>query len=273
MSRAFSIVTPLCLRHLGVLLGELLAQVAGAWVDHRRGRQVDAEFGCARPHLGLVAENGQVRRWRGAAAGPPPAGSGRRHPRAARSVCGRRAPAPSAGRRTSAASSRVGIGIASRASSVRRCRRGVPSATARCRSCSRRCAVTRPRVVATALAVSKVSSSVAMIGSRKPTPVTSRAISRCSGSPPLRMMVASDGKPSAAWALATASTTSERSPGVITAAPSCSRSRTCSAVIPATITRHHLPAEQRLVAVTRVPSTARQQARPRSVRPAAVPRA
>ena len=30
----------------------------------------------------------------------------------------------------------------------------------------------------------------------------------------------SDGKPSAAWALATASTTSERSPGVITAMPS-----------------------------------------------------
>ena len=31
------------------------------------------------------------------------------------------------------------------------------------------------------------------------------------------MMHDSDGKPSAAWALATASTTSERSPGVITA--------------------------------------------------------
>ena len=39
-------------------------------------------------------------------------------------------------------------------------------------------------------------------------------------SPPLRMMQDSDGKPSAAWALTTASTTSERSPGVMTATPS-----------------------------------------------------
>ena len=46
----------------------------------------------------------------------------------------------------------------------------------------------------------------------------------------------SDGKPSAAWALTTASTTSERSPGVTTATPSVSRSSTCSAVMPATRT-------------------------------------
>ena len=46
----------------------------------------------------------------------------------------------------------------------------------------------------------------------------------------------SDGNPSAAWALATASTTSERSPGVMTAIPSPSRSSTWSAVIPATTT-------------------------------------
>ncbi|COZ30766.1 Uncharacterised protein [Mycobacterium tuberculosis] len=45
-----------------------------------------------------------------------------------------------------------------------------------------------------------------------------------------------DGNPSAAWALATANTTSERSPGVITAMPSVSRSNTWSAVIPAAST-------------------------------------
>ena len=50
------------------------------------------------------------------------------------------------------------------------------------------------------------------------------------------MMHDSDGKPSAAWALTTASTTSERSPGVMTATPSVSRSSTCSAVMPATST-------------------------------------
>ena len=75
-----------------------------------------------------------------------------------------------------------------------------------------------------------------MIGSRSPSPDTSDAIDGCSSSPPLRMTQDSDGKPSAAWALTTASTTSERSPGVMTATPSFSRSSTCSAVMPATST-------------------------------------
>ena len=97
-------------------------------------------------------------------------------------------------------------------------------------------AVTRPRADATRLAVSNVPKSVAMIGSRRPSPDTSEAIDGCSSSPPLRMTQDSDGKPSAAWALTTASTTSERSPGVMTATPSFSRSSTCSAVMPATST-------------------------------------
>ena len=97
-------------------------------------------------------------------------------------------------------------------------------------------AVTRPRADATALAVSKVPSVVAMIGSRSRRPATSAAIDGCNSNPPLRMMHDSDGNPSAAWALATASTTSERSPGVTTATPSRSRSSTWSAVMPATTT-------------------------------------
>ena len=62
-----------------------------------------------------------------------------------------------------------------------------------------------------------------------------------------------DGKPSAAWALATASTTSERSPGVMTAIPSRSRSSTWSAVIPATSTLGHLAFAQLGVAADRCP--------------------
>ena len=50
----------LVLAQLGVLLGELVAQLAGPRVEHRRGRQVDAEFGCAGADLRLVAEDGQV---------------------------------------------------------------------------------------------------------------------------------------------------------------------------------------------------------------------
>ena len=77
--------------------------------------------------------------------------------------------------------------------------------------------VTRPRADPTAPAVSKVPSVVAMIGSRSRSPATSAPIDRCNSNPPLRMMHDNDGNPSAAWALATASTTSERSPGVTTA--------------------------------------------------------
>ena len=85
-------------------------------------------------------------------------------------------------------------------------------------------AVTRPRADATRLAVSKVPNRVVMIGTRSPRPDTSDPIEGCSSRPPLRMTQDNDGKPSAAWALSTASTTSERSPGVTTATPSVSRS-------------------------------------------------
>ena len=50
----------LVLAQFRVLLGELVAQLAGARVEHRRCRQVDAEFGCAGTDLRLVAEDGQV---------------------------------------------------------------------------------------------------------------------------------------------------------------------------------------------------------------------
>ena len=118
-------------------------------------------------------------------------------------------------------------------------------------------AVTRPRVAATLLAVSNVPKVVAMMGSRWPSPATSVAIDGCSSSPPLRMMHDSDGKPSAAWALTTASTTSERSPGVMTATPSVSRSSTCSAVMPATSTSITSRLSSSGSPLTTVPSTAR----------------
>ena len=50
----------LVLAQLGVLFGELVAQLAGLRVEHRGRRQVDAEFGCARPDLGFLAEDRQV---------------------------------------------------------------------------------------------------------------------------------------------------------------------------------------------------------------------
>ena len=51
----------LLLAQLGVLLGELVAQFTRARVEHSRGTQIDAEFGCAGTHLGFITENGQVR--------------------------------------------------------------------------------------------------------------------------------------------------------------------------------------------------------------------
>ncbi|SKV87032.1 Uncharacterised protein [Mycobacteroides abscessus subsp. massiliense] len=95
--------------------------------------------------------------------------------------------------------------------------------------------VTRPRACAAALAVSNVPESVSMIGNRSPIPSTRSAIRGCSFSPPLRMIADSDGNPSATCALATASSTSDRSAGKMTACPSCRRSKQCSAVMPATM--------------------------------------
>ena len=50
----------LVLAQLGVLLGELVAQLAGLRVEHRRRRQVDPQFGCARTDLGFLTEDRQV---------------------------------------------------------------------------------------------------------------------------------------------------------------------------------------------------------------------
>ena len=95
-----------------------------------------------------------------------------------------------------------------------------------------------------------------MMGSRSRSPATSAAIDGCSANPPLRTMQDSDGNPSAAWALAAASTTSERSPGVITAMPSRSRSSTWSAVIPATNTPITSRSTSSASPLTSVPCTA-----------------
>jgi hypothetical protein len=48
------------LAHLGVLLGELVTQLAGAGIEHHRRRQIDAQFRGARPNLRLFAEDRQV---------------------------------------------------------------------------------------------------------------------------------------------------------------------------------------------------------------------
>ena len=66
---ACSTVTPFFLR-ISAYRSANFAQVAGARVEHGRGGEVDAEFGCAGTHLALVAENGQL----GDAAAQQPAG-------------------------------------------------------------------------------------------------------------------------------------------------------------------------------------------------------
>ena len=50
----------LVLAQLGVLFGELVAQLAGPRVEHRRRRQVDAQFGRAARTCSFVAEDRQV---------------------------------------------------------------------------------------------------------------------------------------------------------------------------------------------------------------------
>jgi hypothetical protein len=44
-----------------VLVGELIAQLAGPRVDHRRLVEIDTEFGCAQADPELVAKDGQIR--------------------------------------------------------------------------------------------------------------------------------------------------------------------------------------------------------------------
>ena len=51
---------PLLGAQLRVLLGELVAQLAGAGIKHRGRVQVDAEFSSASTDLAFIAEDGQV---------------------------------------------------------------------------------------------------------------------------------------------------------------------------------------------------------------------
>ncbi len=95
-----------------------------------------------------------------------------------------------------------------------------------------------------------------MIGIVTPRPSMSRATWPARGSPPFSTIAEICGKVGEVCAISTPSTTSGRSPGVITAAPSNSRSRTFGIVIAAT-TR---PVTSRLSRdsspLARVPSTA-----------------
>ena len=56
---------------LRVLLGEVVAQLAGTRIEHRGVVQVDTEFGCPSADLALVAEDGQVGDIHAAAVGRP----------------------------------------------------------------------------------------------------------------------------------------------------------------------------------------------------------
>ena len=60
ISRACSTVTPLCLRSWAYCSANWSHSSLVRRVEHRRGGQVDAQFGRAGTDLGLVAENGQV---------------------------------------------------------------------------------------------------------------------------------------------------------------------------------------------------------------------
>ena len=92
----------------------------------------------------------------------------------------------------------------------------------------------RPRTEVSACVVSLVSRSVATIGMVAPRPSISRVTCSGSSNPPLSTMPAICGKFADTCAVSTPSTTSGRSPGVTTTAPSKSRSSTCGSVIAAT---------------------------------------
>ncbi len=94
----------------------------------------------------------------------------------------------------------------------------------------------RPRTDVSARVVSLVSSRVATIGIVVPSPSISLVTWGGRSKPPLRTIPAMFGKFADTWAVRTPSTTSGRSPGVTTTAPSKSRSSTCGSVIAATIT-------------------------------------
>ena len=89
---------------------------------------------------------------------------------------------------------------------------------------------TRPRADATAI----VPGSADTIGSRTSRPATSRSTCGESWKPPLSTTPDRVGRVRAWWASSTPSTTSSRSPGTMTVAPSKSRSMTCGIDIAAT---------------------------------------
>ena len=96
--------------------------------------------------------------------------------------------------------------------------------------------VSRPRVPLAALAVRNVPSSVTRIGRRAARPDTSRLMVGEGLKPPVRITPARFGKPSAWCASSRPSSTSLRSPGVMTTAPGWSRSSRCSTLIAPTST-------------------------------------
>ena len=98
--------------------------------------------------------------------------------------------------------------------------------------------------------------SVATIGMVAPMPSSSRATCGASGMPPFRTMPEICGNVADTWAVSTPSTISGRSPGVITTAPSNSRSSTCGSVIAATTKPVASRASSEASPLTSVPSQA-----------------
>ncbi len=113
-----------------------------------------------------------------------------------------------------------------------------------------------PRVSAARDDVANVPRLVVMIGSRWPSPSTSRVTCGAGVKPPLRMMAESEGNVGAACAETSPRITSDRSPGVITTAPSWMRSSRCSMLIAPTMTPSASRASSAGSPAVRSPSTA-----------------
>ena len=109
-------------------------------------------------------------------------------------------------------------------------------------------AASRLRAPASAVIVSNVPSSVRAIGSAVDSPSMTFSIDGLSGKPPLSRMPASDGKVCDSCATRVPTSTSDRSPGTTTTAPSSSRGSTFSSDIAATTVAEHRALEQRGVA-------------------------
>ncbi len=211
ISRACSTVTPFLCPQLRVLLGELVAQLAGPRVVNRGAVQVDAEFGCAGADLALVTENRQL----GDTALQQSAGGlkdsvvvtfGQHDALAIRAgplaqLVGEHLRRGHLGDRNRQLGQQIrhidmAVHQLQRRVDLALRRRGHPAAGRRRRRSP--CRMCRARWRSSAAAAAS--------------PATNAAIDWCNSNPPLRMMHDSDGNPSAACALATANTTSERSP-------------------------------------------------------------